>query len=149
MDNEAVKDLLRDITVSVLESAAFLFVDEEKLDFSSITETGFSGARIQFSGFQEGRVFLWMTEETADAAARNMLGLDDDYEVNDKQRDDVLKEILNMITGNLLTGMFGEKVIFKLSIPEILNNEDVPEEMPETAIAFFVDESPLLISIEM
>ena len=77
-----------------------------------------SGWPIQFSGFKEGRVFLWMTEETADEAARNMLGLDDDYEVNEKQRDDVLMETLNMITGNLLTTMFGENVIFKLSIPE-------------------------------
>ena len=100
MDNEEVKNLLCGITVSVLESAAFLFVDEEKMDPSGINEISFKVARILFSGFKEGRVFLWMTEETADYAARNMLGLDDDYEVNEKQRDDVLMEILNMITGN-------------------------------------------------
>jgi CheY-specific phosphatase CheX len=149
MDNETVKDLLREITTSVLESAAFLFVDEEKIDFSNINETSFRGSRIQFSGFKEGKVFLWMTEEIVDVAARNMLGYDDDYEVNEKQRDDVLMEILNMVTGNLLTGMFGENVIFKLSIPEIINSEDVPEILPETTVIFSIDEAPLLISIEM
>ena len=41
MDNEEVKDLLCDITVSVLESAAFLFVDEEKMDPSGINEIDF------------------------------------------------------------------------------------------------------------
>ena len=149
MDNEEVKNLLCDITVSVLESAAFLFVDEEKMAPYSINEIDFRGARIQFSGFKDGRVFLWMTEETADDAARNMLGLDDDYEVNEKQRDDVLMEILNMITGNLLTTMFGENVIFKLSIPEIINNEDIPEPLPETTVFLSIDEAPLLVSIEL
>lgn len=149
MDDESVKNLLRDITASVLESAAFLLVDEMELDFSSINETAFRGARIQFSGFQEGWVYLWMSEETADVAARNMLGLDDDYEVNDKQSDDVLMEILNMITGNLLTGMFGEKVIFNLSIPEPLHHENLLETLPETTVIFSSDESPLLASIEM
>ncbi len=149
MDNEEVKDLLCDITVSVLESAAFLFVDEERMDSLGITETDFRGARIQFSGFKEGKVFLWMTEETANGTARNMLGLDDDYQVSEKQRDDVLMEILNMITGNLLTAMFGENVIFKLSIPEIINNEDIPEPLPETTAILSIDGSPLLISIEM
>jgi CheY-specific phosphatase CheX len=149
MDNEEVKNLLCGITVSVLESAAFLFVDEEKMDPSGINEISFKVARILFSGFKEGRVFLWMTEETADDAARNMLGLDDDYEVNEKQRDDVLMEILNMITGNLLTTMFGENVIFKLSIPEIINNEDIPEPLPETTVFLSIDEAPLLVSIEL
>ena len=134
MDNEEVKNLLCGITVSVLESAAFLFVDEEKMDPSGINEISFKVARILFSGFKEGRVFLWMTEETADDAARNMLGLDDDYEVNEKQRDDVLMEILNMITGNLLTGIFGENAIFNLCIPEIINKEDIPEPLPETTV---------------
>ena len=149
MDNEEVKNLLCGITVSVLESAAFLFVDEEKMDPSGINEISFKVARILFSGFKEGRVFLWMTEETADEAARNMLGLDDDYEVNEKQRDDVLMETLNMITGNLLTTMFGENVIFKLSIPEIINNEDIPEPLPETTVFLSIDEAPLLVSIEL
>jgi len=149
MDNEEVKNQLCDITVSVLESAAFLFVDEEKMDPSSVNEIDFRGARIQFSGFKDGRVFLWMTEETADDAARNMLGLDDDYEVNEKQRDDVLMEILNMIIGNLLTAMFGENVIFKLSIPEKINNEETPESFPDTTVFLSIDEHPLLISIEL
>ena len=149
MDNEEVKNLLCGITVSVLESAAFLFVDEEKMAPYSINEIDFRGARIQFSGFKDGRVFLWMTEETADDAARNMLGLDDDYEVNEKQRDDVLMEILNMIIGNLLTAMFGENVIFKLSIPEKINNEETPESFPDTTVFLSIDEHPLLISIEL
>ena len=149
MDNEEVKNLLCGITVSVLESAAFLFVDEEKMDPSGINEISFKVARILFSGFKEGRVFLWMTEETADDAARNMLGLDDDYEVNEKQRDDVLMEILNMIIGNLLTAMFGENVIFKLSIPEKINNEETPESFPDTTVFLSIDEHPLLISIEL
>ncbi len=149
MDNETVKDLLREITTSVLESAAFLIIDEEKVDFSSINETSFKGAYIRFSGFKEGRVSLWMTVDTADAAARNMLGHDDDYEVDDKQRDDVLMEILNMITGNLLTGMFGENVIFNLCIPEIINSEDIPELLPETTVVLSTDETPLIISLEI
>jgi len=149
MDNEEVKDLLREITVSVLQSAAFLLVDEEIMDISGIIETNFRGACIQFSGFQNGRVFLLMTEDTTDAAARNMLGLDEDHQINEKQRDDVLMEILNMITGNLLTTMFGENVIFKLSIPEIINNEDIPEPLPETTVFLSIDEAPLLVSIEL
>jgi CheY-specific phosphatase CheX len=149
MDNEEVKDLLREITVSVLQSAAFLLVDEEIMDISGIIETNFRGACIQFSGFQNGRVFLLMTEDTTDAAARNMLGLDEDHQINEKQRDDVQMEILNMITGNLLTGIFGENAIFNLCIPEIINKEDVPESFSETTVVFSIDESPLLISIEM
>lgn len=149
MDNETVKELLREIMTSVLESAAFLFVDEERAELPNVNETSFRGARIQFTGFKEGRVFLWMTEETADVAARNMLGHDDDYEINDKQRDDVLMELLNMITGNLLTGVFGEKVIFKLGVPEILTSEEIPELLPETTVVLSTDESPLVISVDM
>lgn len=147
MDSESVKDLLQDITVSVLQTAAFLFVDEEDIELSENDVSDFKCASIQFSGFKDGRVFLWMPAETADIAARNMLGIDDDFEVNDKQRDDVHMEMLNMITGNLLTGIYGDKVIFKLCIPEITNSVELSEMVTDTTVAISVEESPLVVSI--
>lgn len=147
MDYESVRVVLREITVSVLQTAAFLLVDEEDTELSENNVPDFRGASIQFSGFKEGRVILWMPAETADIAARNMLGIDDDSEVNDKQRDDAQMEILNMITGNLLTGIYGENVIFRLCIPEMVSNVELSESMTDTTAVLSVEESPLVICI--
>lgn len=149
MDNDSVNEIMCYTAVSVLETAAFLLVDDETIEFSRNIISGLEGASIQFRGFREGRVFLWMSEKTADVAAVNMLGVDEGYEVSDKQRNDVLKEILNMITGNLLTAMFGDRAVFKLCIPEIVNNEEVIENLPETVIAISVEESPIAVCIDL
>ena len=56
--------------------------------------------------------------------ANNMLGLDDDADITDAEQQDALKEILNVICGNVLPAIAGDQVEFNIEAPEILSQDD-------------------------
>lgn len=149
MMNDEIVDVLKEVTVSVLETAAFLFIDEEELELTDCVDQKMTGGEINFSGHKNGRVNLWMSSEALDATAKNMLGLDDESEVSIKQQNDALLEILNMISGNVLTSIFGDKVVFKLSIPQIILHNQLSESIPQTFAVISAEAGPIVIAFDL
>lgn len=145
MDNVAIKDLMFETAVSILETAAFLFVDESDLEQFEFKDYEMCGGEISFSGFCNGRVVLRMAVSIAEISARNMLGMDEDCVVEDKQRKDAVLEIMNMITGNLLTSIFGDKVVFKLNMPVYSENDDISDLSSESAVIMSVESAPIVL----
>ena len=92
---------------------------------------------------------LWMVKETIDVIARNLLGMDDDEDVSPIQRYDALKEILNMIAGNLLTSLFDEKLIFNLDVPYLLDQSITPDFADENTIILCSEMIPIILSFTM
>ena len=52
--------------------------------------------------------------------ASNILGMEPDDPNSQNKAEDALKELLNVITGRLATGIFGSKPVFTLSVPEVV-----------------------------
>jgi len=148
MDNGTIKEKLRQTTASILENAAFIFIDDDDT-IVSCDKFSFTGVTISFTGPSSGRMNLWMVKETIDVIARNLLGMDDDEDVSPIQRYDALKEILNMIAGNLLTSLFDEKLIFNLDVPYLLDQSITPDFADENTIILCSEMIPIILSFTM
>ncbi|MBK6911636.1 MAG: chemotaxis protein CheX [bacterium] len=108
----------------VFETSAFLSVaplhgNEELADPDQ-------SATMTFRGAAAGRVSLRVSSEMLDMIANNLLEPSEDPNEQAQRRGDVLKEMLNMLCGNLLTEFFGAEPVFDLSPPELLGNDELP-----------------------
>jgi chemotaxis protein CheY-P-specific phosphatase CheC len=149
-DNER-KEYLKEIVSSVLEQTAFLFPETVDLnDGVSFDGHDMLWASIDYSGDREGEVTLIIPLDLCRELATNLLG--EDPEDNDEKEKaiDAAKEILNIITGQLLTRLYGEKALFNLSAPQI--KDFVQEEFFSTLeqkdyVCNLVDDYPVIATL--
>ena len=57
----------------------------------------------------------------------NMVGAEDPSDVPPEQQTDGLKELVNVICGNLLPVLAGAEVVFDVHAPILLNRGEIPE----------------------
>lgn len=76
-------------------------------------------ARMTFSGPFTGSLALLMPAALGGEIAANMLGLDPGDPALERHATDAIKEILNVVCGNLLTELAGEDPVFDLSVPTV------------------------------
>ena len=62
--------------------------------------------------------------------AANMLGIDEDEEIEETQKHDALKEALNVICGNVLPAIAGRQAVFNIGAPEMVVPAGEPEPDP-------------------
>lgn len=147
MDKDFLKETIKDTAVNILESATFVFVDEDEMNVADCKEFELISGVINFSGHKNGKVMLYVAKEIANSIAANMLGIDDDSEIEDKKREDAVLELVNMITGNLLTNIFGDDVVFELNAPQLLMDDDLSEISEDSSIIISSEAKPLAVSI--
>ena len=142
MDTESYKNTLLEVFSRVLEESAFMFTepgDENALEEVSeryvLVTIGFSGPII-------GKILLATPEEIAPQITANMLGMDEDDPLVLENPYDGLKELINVVCGNLVTQIMGEKVVVNLEIPE---TELIEAEMLE---ALFDNDQPMIVLID-
>jgi chemotaxis protein CheY-P-specific phosphatase CheC len=126
--NPDLSEQLSAVAAQVFDAAAF-FSSYPTTD-GELTPVDRVGATITFRGPHTGRISLFMERQLLDTLALNMLGEADDEDPSERELD-ALKEVLNMICGNLLTVCYGEEVVFNLSPPEILNDANAPAADPD------------------
>jgi hypothetical protein len=66
-----------------------------------------------------------------------MLGIDETEESARDKGFDALKELLNMIVGNLLTELYGAEPIFELGLPRESGAGELHTELTERACVWF------------
>jgi len=116
--NEPLDQTVRSVVPLVLETAAFMTIWPFQESDGELPVPDVS-ASMTFSGPCSGRLTLRVATEILPLLTQNMLGeLEPDDSPEEKGRD-ALKEVLNMICGNLLTEWQGSDPIFHLSPPEI------------------------------
>ncbi len=115
---------IQEVASHVFETSAFLsvFPLEESAD---LPPPDFC-ATMTFKGAAEGRVSMRIAGEVLDTIVDNLLEMESDPEEQMKRRKDVLKEMLNMLCGNLLTAHFGSSPVFDLSPPEVIESAEMP-----------------------
>ena len=103
----------------------------ESIDFDDDFGSTSSGetilASIHFCGACEGDLFLEASEELLPIIGMNMLGLDDENALTHEEQKDAFRELLNVICGNLLPAIAGEKAVFNIDSAELHSETVIPE----------------------
>jgi CheY-specific phosphatase CheX len=150
MKNEERK-ILKEVCFGVFEQLAFMFGDELEDDEIEASAKRFLRASMGFKGSQQGTVAIVVPMTITTLLTTNILGLEEDQKIDEDSAIDALKELLNTITGRLMTALFGEDVVVDLTIP-------VTEELDHAAwevlvegsqyIAITIEETPVLVTIQ-
>jgi CheY-specific phosphatase CheX len=131
---------------STLERFAFTFLDfEEEGNFEGLPED-YIYVVMSFSGIADGSVSLAAPEQFCRGLAANALGVETDA-TDMAVAEDALKELLNIVCGQLTYDLFGDDPVFDLTVPnarhidqgkwrELAASNDV--------VRFWVEEQPLL-----
>lgn len=129
--NKTIDNALQQVVETTFESMAFMFPMEEQDAMPALDAPAI--AAVTFTGPFAGRVTLEVSSEMLPELARNMLGLDDEIEPSLDQQHDALKEILNVICGNVLPELAGRKAEFAVNAPTVLDGLDADGDMGRLA----------------
>jgi len=146
MDNEK-REVFTRVLEEVLEQLAFMFgkvVDKEEI----FTENEkYLHVTMEFKGAQTGDVGIAISAWLGVVLASNILGIDEGEEVALDKSADALKELLNIVCGQLLTTVYGEEPVFDLTVPELVALDKVEwmnlVDSPET-IVMMVEGVPMV-----
>jgi len=121
MSSNNYQEVLYRVAEETLESLAFMFTecDEEEKGKESEAPTW---VRISFSGPFSGSLMVGVDPGVLGELAENMLGTED--EVTLAEKEDALRELANVICGNLLPEIGGKEEIFQLEAPQIISGEE-------------------------
>jgi len=111
--------ILFEVASRTFENLAFMLsIPEEDDDGPPVKVT--KGASVSFEGPFAGRFVVSVSAGVLPDLATNMLGLDEERP-NAAQQDDALKELANIMCGNLLPQILGKEPIFSLHPPVLLS----------------------------
>ncbi len=143
MERTTVMEAMRVSIFNVLETMFFQLVEITEPDctlqewFSE--NTTLLGSTLDFSGPWSGSFYLLIPANKANEITANFLGLEVE-EVEESQREDAVKELLNMIGGGMLS-QFDKKGAFRLGIPETIKRDGLaPGKLNDfKGVAIFVE----------
>lgn len=148
--DESIVAIAKESAIRILERAAFLFSEDIPENQIPLADTFWrqKGYALDYSGPLKGELRIWLPESLSRVIVSNMLGLDEESEMAQKEEDDAVKEVLNIILGIFLTEAFGTEAVFHLGIPQMLE----PDEWNESAQAeghfwLWVENEPVLMSV--
>ncbi len=153
MTTESLKDVILRTVMEVLEQSAFVFPEPgDMLEGVAFDNFEFILVTLKFTGDREGEGKMILPAEFCAELAANLLGEDMDQSGSDESSFDSAKEVFNIITGQFLTRMFGDRALFSLTAPEVhqIDREQVFEIFNNQDFAFcMVDEYPILAMFQM
>jgi hypothetical protein len=88
---------------------------------------------IQYEGPVGGTLCCWCTRDFAIQLAANLLGIEPDEGDAQVGAADAVRELLNVLCGQLVTAWYGQTAIFNLSIPTVRECVEVPAPAPAEA----------------
>ena len=117
---EKLEAVLYQVTEEVLEKLAFIFSfpeeERDRMDYSAAV-----AASVSFVGPFGGVLIIVISNEALPELAENMLGIDE--ETTREQQYDALKEMINVVCGNLLPLISGKKSVFNVDAPQIIDHD--------------------------
>lgn len=117
--------------LKVFEDLGFMLPTSE-LDPEQATAEFRSAVSVTFTGPVKGTLLVTISGDILPTLASNMLG--EDEVPSDLQQKDALKELANVICGNLLPEIGGPTAVFDLGEPQIRASENLPDgNLPLTA----------------
>ncbi len=118
---EHVKETIYRVAEDVLEKLAFLFSfredERDHMDYATAM-----AASVSFGGEFEGSLIMAVSEDVLPELAANMLGIEE--QTTPAEQQDALKELINVVCGNLLPEIAGKKNLFNVNPPTIIPRDD-------------------------
>ena len=120
MSHSLDKLLLR-VAEGIFEGLAFMLtmLEDEATDLPS----GAAVAAVDFEGPFQGRLLISLADQMLPELATNMLGLEEQASPTLLQQHDALKELANVVCGNLLPEIAGSEAEFNVSAPFLASND--------------------------
>ena len=143
---------LVDVAIQVLEQQAFMFGEPCAKEELETAADIFLHAHMEFSGPACGTVGIEAPAEVCAELAANMLGVDVDDSLAAEDAEDALRELLNVVCGQLLTTAYGAALVFDLSIPQMekIDRVDWETQVDATATStLLVDDEPFLVYLKL
>lgn len=127
MNQKKLKPIFNDVISKVAEKTlgelAFMLIMPQDKDENNDQIVWGYGSSVEFTGPFSGRLFISITSDMMEPLATNMLGLELGEEPPEGVKvEDALRELLNVICGNLLPVMASNEVVFNIAGPEMLDN---------------------------
>lgn len=120
MKDQKLRDELASVTSGVLGQTAFMFPEPaDLLDGMILGEFELIIVDVRFGGEKEGLMSLVVPTEFCRELSENMLGEDVDEADSEEASYDAAKELVNIMTGQLLTHLYGDTAVFDLKPPAI------------------------------
>lgn len=115
MNNHEIMEIISETVSSVLEKTAYMF--PESVDITSeltFDEFEYVLVSLNFTGHKSGEIKMVFPVEFCAELSANLLG-EDIENVDPGENDfDSAKELLNIVSGQLLVNLFGDQSIFSL-----------------------------------
>ncbi len=115
---------LAEVTADTMEKLAFLFASPMESP-PSLEERALSTVQVGFAGTRTGGLELSLSQPALAELAANMLGVMEGEPLGAEQQLDALKELANVICGNILPVLAGDTAEFTIDAPV-----PVPAERP-------------------
>jgi len=157
MNKSDLDESIQLVAADTLEKLALMYLVEED-------EASGAGGRpdrvvsVDFTGPFDGRLVVAADDGFLGELAANMLGLPDAADTVAEQREDALKEFVNVLCGNLLSTVAGPGPIFSIGAPAVDPLLDTGTAAPVgtsrlradagvVEVAFFVNEPAALAAV--
>lgn len=141
--NEKLDDIILKTAADTLEKLAFMFASLYDLG-EAIEKDPDTGVCVSFNGPFSGTLGMKVSKEVLGEIAVNMLGADDEDDITLDDKNDALKETINVICGNILPAIGGKQAVFNIDAPKIIPaGEDISGkdgEEPVSDVKLFCDE---------
>lgn len=145
-----MKQIIQTTIVELLESWAMMLVDcgDKETQVFELDQPLYI-ATLTFSGVVKGKYEILCKKSFGQLLVQNLLGEDSD--VDDSQVFDALKEMTNVMSGNLLTTCFGNDAVFDLNRPEVrvASKEDMELFMTRHTFYFIADDHPIAVTFDI
>ncbi len=142
--NKTTTPTLPKIFSNILSDMAFIFTSE--LDADAPPPVLTLKVRIRYTGPNCGTLELRCGGHFAATLAANLLGVEPTDSEADQGRLDALKELMNVVCGNLVTELYGTQGLYELSIPEVspmLPDEPCPPIPDAEVFRFLAEDQPI------
>jgi CheY-specific phosphatase CheX len=139
--NDALAQAIRD----VFENLCFMLPNHPEL---SVPPPSFSQLllAVDFRGAGVGSLQLALPDRMVAPVAAAMLGADEELELSEQY--DAVCELANIVCGNVLPLIAGERAVFDLSSPRVIATQDVDWEQGASARAqVLLDDGPVSAAI--
>lgn len=118
---------LAEVTIDTLEKLAFLFASSVEAA-PEVEESHLTTVRVEFTGAFAGGVEVSLSGPVLAELAANMLGAMDGEPLAPDAQLDALKELANVVCGNMLPALGGDEAEFNIRAPQ-----PVPADRPAWA----------------
>ncbi len=150
--NSVQRDVLEKTTLLALEEWGLMLCDrsEEVAEHYFADVSGLLLASMRFQGILKGQIYVLVQEAFSEALCRNLLAKESEEAVSHDEKEDVLRELCNVILGNYLTEAYGDDTVFELTLPMVraISGSDLERFFNnDLQLAVIADDQPLAVAV--